>query len=83
MMASHGRRGVKALYFAAPLSKLLVNVLLNLLLNTYWLSILQGKAIYAFVPLRIYKNLGAWPIEAAVLVLIAVFLTKNKRRLLH
>lgn len=77
------RRRVKSLFILAPLSKLLVNVLFNLVLNTYWLTIVYGYGFLAILPVRTLKNLAAWPIESVVLVLVAVFLTENKKKLLR
>jgi ECF transporter S component (folate family) len=77
------RRSVKSLFIAAPLSKLLVNVFINLVLNTYWLTFLSGKGFLVMLPVRVLKNIVAWPIESAVLILVAVFLTKNRKRLLR
>jgi ECF transporter S component (folate family) len=77
------RRGTRSLYILAPLAKLLVNLLINLVLNTYWITILYGRGFLAILPARVLKNLVAWPVESIILVLIAVFLTENRKRLLR
>ena len=52
------------------ISKTLANVIINIFLNTLWLSILMGKGFYALLGPRITKNLIALPIEIILLWLI-------------
>ena len=52
------------------LSKTLANLVINILLNTLWLSILYGKAFTVLVVPRITKNLIALPIEIILLWLV-------------
>ena len=52
------------------ISKTLANAIINILLNTLWLSILMGKGFYALLGPRITKNLIALPIEIILLWLI-------------
>lgn len=73
---------VKKIIILAPLSKLCVNVFVNIMLNTVWLQIFTGKAYIALMSARIIKNLAAWPVESAVLVLIIMFVSKNRHRLI-
>lgn len=54
----------------AILAKTCANVFLNILLNTYWLSILMGKGYYALLLPRITKNLLLLPIEIIVLFIL-------------
>jgi len=45
---------------------------INVLLNTYWLSITGGSAMLALIPARALKNMLLLPLEALLLfVLIA------------
>ena len=49
------------------LVKTLINVLLHLLLNSYWLTILYDQAFWAQIPARIVKNVAMLPIEILLL----------------
>lgn len=73
----------KKIWLLAPLSKLCVNVLINIALNTCWLKIFTGKAYIVLLSGRIIKNIAAWPIESLILVLIIMFVSKNKKRLMR
>ena len=70
----------RKIFFLAPLSKLLVNIFINILLNTCWLKIFTGKAYTVLLGARIIKNLAAWPVESVILVLIIMFISKNRLR---
>lgn len=48
-------------------AKTLTNVLLNILLNTFWLSILMGKGFWGLVPSRVIKNIALLPVEILLL----------------
>lgn len=52
------------------ISKTLANIIINILLNTLWLSILMGKGFFALLGPRIIKNLIALPIEIVLLWLL-------------
>lgn len=52
-------------------AKGLVNLICNICLNTLWLSMLQGDAIMAILPLRAWKNLILWPFESILLFIAA------------
>ena len=62
-------------------SKALSNVVINILLNTLWLSILLGKGFFGMIGPRILKNLIALPIEVFLLWIVlrqlAVFFRKH------
>ena len=62
-------------------SKTLANVVINILLNTLWLSILLGKGFFGMIGPRILKNLIALPIEVFLLWIVlrqlAVFFRKH------
>ena len=49
------------------LLRLSVIVLINLLLNTVFLRMLNGPAAFADFPLRAFKNLIQWPIDCVLL----------------
>jgi ECF transporter S component (folate family) len=75
------RRSDKKLYIMAPISKLLVNLFVNLLLNTCWSMMFTGKAYLVLLPGRAIKNLAALPVEAAILIAVMIFLNKNRSKL--
>lgn len=75
-------RSGKSLFFCAAGAKLTVNLLVNFLLNTYWTSLFVGKAFWLLLPPRIFKNIVLWPAESAVLILLLLFLAKNRGRLI-
>lgn len=52
-------------------AKLVVVVICNMLLGTYWLSLLNGKGYLAILPGRIIKNLIQWPVDSILFVLVA------------
>lgn len=56
----------------------LVTVLINLLLNTYWLTLLYGNAFMALFPARIIKQLVMLPIEVILFYAVARVLVKAK-----
>ena len=51
----------------AIVAKTLTNLLLNILLNTFWLSIMMGKGFWALVPSRVIKNIARLPVEILLL----------------
>lgn len=55
----------------------LVTVLVNLLLNTYWLTLLYGNAYMALLPARIVKQLVMLPIEVILFYAVARILVKS------
>ncbi len=75
------RRSGKKLYIMAPVSKLLVNLFVNILLNTYWSVLFTGKAYVVLLSSRVIKNIAALPIESAILIAVMVFLNKNRSKL--
>ena len=54
-------------------AELVVSVICNMLLGTYWLTIMYGNAFSALFWLRVQKNLIMWPINS----LIFYTITKN------
>lgn len=57
--------------FRAFAAKGLVNLLCNIGLNTLWLSMLQGQAVFVLLPARLLKNVILWPLESLLLFLVA------------
>ena len=55
---------------------------LNIGLNTYWLSIIMGKAYVALLPARILKNLIMIPIQVAGILTISKMLNRSAKRLI-
>lgn len=45
----------------------IVILLCDILLNTYWLSILYGKGFFVLFPMRVLKNIIMWPIDSIIL----------------
>lgn len=52
------------------IGKLVIVVLVDLLLGTYWLSILYGNAFFVLLPIRILKSAILLPIETFILYYI-------------
>ena len=52
------------------ITKLIVNVVCNIGLNSLWNSILMGKAFTVFLAGSATKNLLLWPIEVIVIVVV-------------
>ncbi len=48
-------------------TKLVIDVVCNLLLNTLWLNMLYGKAFFALLPSRALKNLVQYPVDVLLL----------------
>ncbi|WP_283674535.1 folate family ECF transporter S component [Butyricicoccus sp. Marseille-Q5471] len=51
-------------------AKVSVNVICNICMNTFWLSLTGGKAMMALLPLRAVKNLVLLPVEIALLYFV-------------
>ena len=54
----------------------LVTVLINLLLNTYWLTLLYGNTFVALFPARIVKQIIMMPIEVVLFYAVAKVLSR-------
>ena len=52
-------------------------IIVNLILHTYWLSILQGKAFLALLPLRALKSIIMLPIETILLFTLLKYLESS------
>ena len=62
------------------ITKLAVNVICNIGLNSLWNSILMGKAFVVFLPGSAAKNLLLWPIEVAVMAVVFRLVTPVMER---
>lgn len=58
------------------LAVFLVTLFVNMILNTYWLSVMYGKAYQIFAAARIIKNLVVYPVH--VIVIFAVFMLTER-----
>jgi ECF transporter S component (folate family) len=47
-------------------AELLVSIVCNMLLGTYWLTVMYGKGFFAILPMRVFKNLIMWPINSMI-----------------
>ena len=57
-------------------AKLIVAVLCNIILGTYWLSMFTGKGYLVLLPTRAIKNLVQWPVDSLIFFLVAKTLEK-------
>ena len=58
-------------------SKLIVAVLINIVLGTFWLSQMYGDGFLVSLPNRIFQNLTLWPIQSLLLYLVLKLLEKS------
>lgn len=63
-------------FWRVLITKAIVAVIVNIGLNTLWLSMQGGKAFFSILPLRALKNAIMVPIDSVVFYLIAVALEK-------
>lgn len=59
-------------------SKVIVAVFVNLLLGTYWLTVMYGQGFLALLPVRALKQLCSVPIESIIFFVFAEALSKAK-----
>lgn len=62
-------------------TKLAVNVVCNIFLNSLWNTMLYSKGFWVFVTSGAAKNLLLWPVETAMLVLVFRLLTPTLRKM--
>ena len=60
------------------IAKFIVAILCNIILGTYWLSMINGKGFIALLPGRIVKNLIQAPADAILFYVVAQALEKAK-----
>ena len=58
------------------IAEFLVKLIVNCGLNTLWISMLYGKALFVLLPMRLLKNVIMLPIDSAI-VFFALSLTKQ------
>lgn len=58
------------------LSKAIVNVFINIGLNTFWISLILGKAMQLLLWPRVVKNLVLLPVEVLMMVAVAHILRR-------
>lgn len=59
-------------------AKLVVVILVNIILGTYWVALLNGNGYLAILPGRIVKNLIQWPVDSLLFVVVAKTLEQAK-----
>ena len=59
-------------------AKITVSLLVNLLLGTWWLTILYGSGFIAILPARLIKQIVSVPIDSVIFYLIAKALERSK-----
>ena len=62
------------------LAKLCINVFVNLVLNSLWISMTTGKALAVLMPMRIIKNAVALPFEAVILTAVIYFVDRYLKK---
>lgn len=74
------KKGIKPKKYLVRLiiSCIISNLICNLLLNSIWVTITSGKAIFAILPTRLIKVLITIPIYVAVMFGIYMFFEKYK-----
>lgn len=58
------------------IAEFLITFFINILLNTYWLSVMYAKAYEFFAAARIIKNFAAFPIH--VIIIFALFMLTER-----
>lgn len=64
------------------IAEILVKLLINCGLNTYWNSIMGGKAFMVLLEIRLYKNLLQIPVDTAILYFVLTIFHRLRRYLL-
>lgn len=77
---SISKRGLIARVIGA---KACINLICNIGLNTFWLTITAGKAMSLLLPVRVAKNLILLPFECIVLYFAVLFVISFQRRTAH
>lgn len=70
------KRDKKYFLLWTVLAVFIVTLFVNIVLNTYWLSVMYQKAYQMFAAMRIIKNLVVFPLH--VIVIYAVFMLTEK-----
>lgn len=59
-------------------AKIIVAIIVNLCLGTYWLQFIIGKGFFVLLPARAVKQLVVVPIESVIFYFVAKALAKTK-----
>lgn len=59
-------------------AEIAIVVIVDILLNTFWLSLLYGKGFFVLLPMRIIKNLVMIPINVAMMYFVLKLVDKVK-----
>lgn len=70
----------KFTFWRVLLAKAFINVFINIGLNSVWVGIMTGKAVYVLIGARIAKNLILLPIEAILLYIVGKFVLQMYKR---
>lgn len=70
------KRDKKTMLWWTILAVFLITLFVNIILNTYWLSVMYAKAYQMFATMRIIKNFVALPLH--VIVILAVFMLTER-----
>lgn len=70
------KRNTKYSLWWIMLAVLVITLFVNIMLNTYWLSVMYKKAYQMFALARIIKNMAVYPVH--VIVIFALFMTVDK-----
>ncbi|MBQ2897660.1 MAG: folate family ECF transporter S component [Clostridia bacterium] len=62
------------------LAKLLINLFVNVTLNSIWVYMTTGKALAVLMPARIIKNAVALPFEVLILFAVIYYVNKYLRK---
>lgn len=60
------KKGQKISFLRVLLAEAVVAVIINMLLGTYWISVLYGKGFLALLPARVTKNILMTPINSTL-----------------
>ncbi len=64
------KKEARAMIISSIVSKTIITVFLNIILNAVWISYLQGKAVYIVMIGRIVKNLLLLPVEIILMIVL-------------
>lgn len=67
----------KITYLRVVIVRLINSLIVNVFFGTLWSSTLYGKAFFALLPTRLFKNIVLVPVEALIFVIIYKALEKS------
>lgn len=71
------RQSPKRMFLSVLVSKIIINLTLNVMLNSLWLSILYGKVWTVYAASHLVKNLISLPVETVLLFIIIRLLSSR------